>query len=110
MTNEITTIAKAATKAAAKKVGEVEMSRRSFLKIGLVSIFGAYDVATDVTGAISDKVTEMTKPSLLDRVMRLLNFDFVDRACVKWYLFDLKLKRLMWLTKWVETGFGFKTK
>ena len=110
MTNEITTIAKSAAKAAAHKVGEVEMSRRSFLKIGLITALGAYDVATDVTGAISDKVTEMTKPSLLDRIMRSLNFDFVDRAFVKWYLFNLKLKRLMWLTKWVESRFGLDIK
>ena len=108
MTNEITTMAKSAVKTAVSKVGEVEMSRRSFLKIGLVSILGAYDVATDVTSAVSDKVTEMTKPSLLDRVMRALNFDFIDRTCVKAYLFDLKMKRIIWLVKWVESGFGLK--
>lgn len=110
MKNQITTIAKNGVKAAASKVGEIEMSRRSFLKIGLITALGAYDVATDVTGAISDKVTEMTKPSLLDRIMRALNFDFVDRTCVKCYLFDLKMKRLMWLTKWVESRFGLDIK
>lgn len=107
-TNTITTVAKEGIKSAATEVGKIEMSRRSFLKIGLITALGAYDVATDVTGAISDKVTEMTKPSLLDRVMRLMNFDFVDRAFVKAYLFDLKMKRLIWIVKWVESGFGLK--
>lgn len=110
MTNEITTAIKATTKAAAHKVGEIEMSRRSFLKIGLVTMFGAYDVATDVTTTVSDTVKEITKPSLLDRLMRMLNFDFVDRTFVKCYLFDLKMKRLIWLTKWVESRFGLETK
>ena len=110
MKNQITTAIKTTTKAAAHKVGEVEMSRRGFLKIGLVSLFGAYDVATDVTTTVGDAVKEITKPSLLDRIMRALNFDFVDRTFVKCYLFDMKMKRLIWLSRWVETRFGLDAK
>ncbi len=90
----------------AHKVGEVEMSRRSFLKIGLITTLGAYDAMTGVT----DKLNELNKPSLIDRVMDVLNFDFVDKACAKFYLFDLKMKRIIWLVKWVESRFGLGTK
>lgn len=101
MTNEITTMAKTATKAAVKKVGEVEMSRRSFLKIGLITTIGAYDAMTGVT----DKLNELTEPSLLDKALKAFNFDFVDRAVVKWYLFDRKMQLLIGLVRKVENFF-----
>lgn len=101
MTNEITTMAKTATKAAVKKVGEVEMSRRSFLKIGLITTIGAYDAMTGVT----DKLNELAEPSLLDKALKAFNFDFVDRAVVKWYLFDRKMQLLIGLVRKVENFF-----
>ena len=85
----------------AHKVGEVEMSRRSFLKIGLITILGAYDVMTGVT----DKLNELAEPSLLDKTLKALNFDFVDRAVVKWYLFDRKMQLLIGLVRKVENFF-----
>lgn len=105
--------AKAIAGKAIEKVGEIEMSRRSFLKVGFLTALAA----SNGLETVCDVLNEVTKPSKLDRAMDAIGLDFVDKACIKWYLFDLKLKRIIWLVgkvesagKWIKSKFSSNDK
>ena len=85
-------------------VGEVEMSRRSFIKLGILSAFVA---STEIT-RVAEKIEELTKsePSMLDKIMDFLNFNWLDKITVKEFLFDCKIRRVIWILKKIESFTG----
>ena len=81
-----------------KKVGEVEMSRRSFLKLSLFTAVASYEGLDTVC----ETLNEMTEPSTLERIMNFLNMDFFDQMAIKWAILDHELSTLIKISKKVD--------
>ena len=73
---------------AAGTVGQVEVSRRTFLKLSFLTAFAAYEGLD----AVCEVLNEATEPSRLDRIMSTLGLDILDRLAVRWFFFDRKLQ------------------